>query len=148
MKKAILTYCLLIYLFTFVMMLLSLNKVRADYVGLCLVCGVAIVALYNAWRNKNIKLSLSMLVLIHFFQSVGFFIGGLFYKFIIGPVLCFSILKTPDIITKIGFLLFDGDIRLVSANNQGFLLSFNIIHLALFIYFTKWLLKVERENKA
>jgi len=144
MKKAILIYCTIIYALIFILTVLSFNRIGYEIVFLSIVSAIALVAIYNVFRNKNLSISLGALMLIHLFQSVTFILDGVLYKFIVGTNINFQLVNNGDVKTRLSFLPLDFGFSITTIQDQGFMLGVNVTQLFLFIYFTKWLNQIEK----
>jgi len=144
MKKAVLIYCTIVYTFLFILTVLSFNKIKFDVVFMSIVSAIALFAIYNVFKNKNLSISLGALMLIHLFQSVTFTLDSVLYRFIVGTNINFQFVHNGDYKTRLSFLPLDFGFSITTIQDQGFMLGVNLIQLFLFIYFTKWLNQIEK----
>lgn len=143
MRKFVLGYNFIVFAFVFVIVLLSLNRPNPELIALLVISLIGVVAIISLFLKKNMYASLLSLVLLFLFQSISGTISGIYYKFIIGPTLFFAYFKNPDAITKFGATInFSCNVSARKQDDPIFVI--NILHLLMFIYFIRWLNKVEK----
>jgi hypothetical protein len=151
MKKIILLYLAIVYLFCLLLSIIAFISLDLNYktVFVFVLSLISVFFIICLYLNKKIKLSLLYLTLLNLFQSFSFLILGFVFKFSLGPNLfLYHYEKDGDKFFKFSFHLLETILHVNITNEMNdFLIGINLIHFTLFIFFNIWLYEYRKQEK-
>lgn len=138
MKKAVLIYNALVFVFCFIISLVNIftSSFKIETILLITFSILFLLPIFFIFEKRHLKKSLNSLAIINLIQAFSIIFFGITYKLVIGPDLTLYFIISGDKIMQFSFKFFNIFSYFNYIKNDNTLaLGINFIHLFMFIYF-------------
>ncbi|WP_026709614.1 hypothetical protein [Flavobacterium filum] len=138
MKKAVLIYNALVFVFCFIISLVDIftSSFKIETILLITFSILFLLPIFFIFEKRHLKKSLNSLAIINLIQAFSIIFFGITYKLVIGPDLTLYFISSGDKIMQFSFKFFNIFSYFNYIKNDNTLaLGINFTHLFMFIYF-------------